>query len=464
MKTSSILLLILLAIAGIAGCEKFTSGYDTNPLLPTTATVQNNFLGAQLGYDAFTEGFAAYLSAIWADQAHGAQRQFGAYESYNVNAQDFGNDWRLAYTTVLGNLRIVEANPRTNNNLRGACEILEGLHMGTVAALWGDVPYSQAAQPEKTLTPKYDPQLTVYDAVIAVLDKGIADLSTQQATLTMDAFSYKGSASLWLKLGHSAKARYLMHKARSMGYSAAVLNSVVTEAQSGILAASGAEDLLMPHGQAYNGNMNLWYSFLVNDRSGYMDAAGNFALKLLKSRRFDGKSDESGRAAYYFSADGSDLNYTTTGAYGISQSYPFFRASETQLLIAEADVRLNPGSVDAGAITALNNARHYANTVFKNASQDFVAADFAGPAALMQAVFNEEYVALMHQVEAWNFLRRIDYGISYTDSLGAAHAITPKQGTVFPQRFVYSVDEVNANPNTPAQSANSQFVKTPSNR
>src|SRR5438876_9856542 len=176
MTKTSILLSILFIMAGWAGCEKFTEGYDTDPLRPTAADPPNNFIGAELAYDVFTEGFPAFLSAIWADQAHGAQRQFGAYESYNVNAQDFGNDWTLAYTNVLANLRIVEANSRTNNNLRGACEILEGLHMGTVAALWGDVPYSEAAQPTKTLTPKYDPQLAVDDSVLAVIDQGISDL------------------------------------------------------------------------------------------------------------------------------------------------------------------------------------------------------------------------------------------------------------------------------------------------
>jgi hypothetical protein len=464
MKHRLIAIALLAAVAGWGGCEKYTSGYDANPLLPTDADAPNNFSGAQLSYDLFTEGFPAFLAAIWSDQAHGAQRQFSAYDAYSVNAQDFGTDWSLAYTNVLANLRIVEQNPRTNSNLRGASLILEGLHMGTVAALWGDVPYSQAAQPERTSAPRYDPQLTVYDSVLAVLDRGIALLNAQPALLPADVFSYAGRAAQWIRLGHSAKARYLMQRARSMAYSGAILNAVITEGSAGIMATSGADDLLMPHGQAYNGNMNLWYSFLVNDRSGYMDAAGNFAYAMMKGRRFDGKSDEAKRTAYYFTADGSDLNYATGGAYAIAQSYPFFRASETHLLIAEAYARLSPGSVDASALTALNDARHYVNTVFGDSLKDFVSGDFPAPAALLQAIFNEEYLALMHQTEAWNFLRRVDYAVSYADSAGVRHALTPKQGTQFPQRFLYSVDEVNANPNTPAQSANSQFLKTAANR
>src|SRR5204862_983800 len=142
------------------------------------------------------------------------------------------------------------------------------------------------------------------------------------------------------------------------------------------------------------------------------DASGNCAWKLLKGRGSDGKSNEAGRAAFYFNADGSDLNYSASGAYGISQSYPFFRASETHLLIAEAYARLNSGTIDANAIAELNQARHYANAAFKDTLQDFAAADFATPAALMQMIFNEQYLALMHQIEAWNLLRRIDYAVS----------------------------------------------------
>jgi starch-binding outer membrane protein, SusD/RagB family len=459
MRKLIILLTVSALIAGLVGCEKFVSGYEANPLLPVDANAQKTFVGAELSYIEFTEGFPAFLAAVWAQQLHGADRQFTTYDSYSVTTDDFNNDWNTAYTGALSNLKTVESKADATGqiNLKAAAEILEGLHMGTLAAVWGDVPYSQAAQPPN-YTPVFDPQMSVYTAVLKVLDQGITDFNANLTPLAQDAFSLAGSATKWVKLGHSAKARYLMHTARSAGYSAAILTQVISEGTLGILDVKGAEDAMATHGTVQAQNQNLWYSFMVNDRSGYMDAAVTFAIPMLKSVKSDGKTNESGRLAFYFT--GTGLN-TTTGAYAMGASYPFFRASETHLLMAEAYVR--QGNT-ASALTELNNARTYNNNVFKNTSTLFVASDFATAGALQQAIFNEEYLSLMHQVEAWNFLRRVDYAITYKDTVGVTHTMAPTHGTVFPQRFVYSTNEGNANPNQPAQPVNSQFNKTPANQ
>jgi hypothetical protein len=52
-------------------------------------------------------------------------------------------------------------------------------------------------------------------------------------------------------------------------------------------------------------------------------------------------------------------------------------------------------------------------------------ADFPTAAALQQAIFNEEYLSLMHQIEAWGFLRRVNYAISYKDTVGVTHTFAP---------------------------------------
>ncbi len=469
MKNTITIAIATLLIAGLIGCEKYTSGFDSNPLAPVDASAQKTFVGAELGYIEFTEGFPAFISAIWSQQIHGGQRQFSAYDVYTVNNQDFSNDWFNAYVRVLANLKTVETKTAASGdlNMKGAAEILEGVHMGTVTAVWGDVPYSQAGQPGTTLTPVYDAQQSVYAAAQASLSAGITDMTTSNTPLTQDAFSMGGSVTRWVKLAHSAKARYYMHVARSAGYSSAALNSVLTEAAQGILALNGSEDAMMTHGITYLGNMNLWYSFLVNDGSGYMDASPNFAYPMMKRMSYTGsKTQEAGRMAKYYNSTGTDLNYTsTTGAFYQSASYPIIRASETHLLLAEANQRLaGTTNVDPTALAELNNARTYNNNIFGNTSQPFVPGDFADGAALLQTILNEEYLSLMSQIEAWNLVRRIDYGITYKDSAGASYSLAPRQGTQWPERFVYSVDELNANPNMPPEAAGAQYIKTWANQ
>ena len=455
------ILIVSIFIAGLVGCEKYVSGYETDPLSPADANALKTFVGAELSYIAFTEGFPAYIASVWAQQINGADRQFTAYQVYAVTSEDFNNDWSTAYTGALSNLRVVEGKAAATGqlNLKGAAEILEGLHMGTVAAVWGDVPYSEACQPPN-YTPKYDDQLSVYTQVQTVLDKGIADLNSNLTPLAQDALSIAGSATKWVKLGHSAKARYLMHTARHALYSATVLNQIKTEASQGILSLTGSEDAMMTHGTVQNGNQNLWYDFMISSRTGYMDAAVTFAIPMMQASKFDGKSDESGRLNFYFDLTATPVALNTTnGAYAINASYPAFRASETHLLLAEASYRLGDA---ATALTELNNARTYNNNVFKNKSTAFVAADLPG-ASLLQAIFNEEYLSLMHQIEAWNFLRRVDYAVAYKDAAGT-HTLKIIQGTTFPERFVYSSTEAASNPNQPVEPPNAQFNRTAANK
>jgi hypothetical protein len=449
-------------LAVLAGCESFTEGYDKNPLLPTTSTPQKTFVGAELAYVVFTEGFPSQLASMWSQQATGAERQFGGYYVYTTSAVDFGTDWFFAYTSVLANLRLVQSDALAAGQptLAAAAKILEGVHMGTVAAVWGDVPYSEAVRPEVTTTPTYDPQLSVYAAALAMIDAGINEFAANPAPLSGDVFSLSGIPALWIKLGHSAKARYLMHTARSAGYAADHLNQILSEGALGVLATNGSEDLLFRHGVVYQGDMNLWNSFQNFDRSGYLSAEGNFAVPLMKARGLDGKTDEAGRLSYYYTADGRDVNTGPGGAFAVDEPFPGFRASETHLLMAEAHARL--GNVSA-AVAELNLARQYNNDAYGNSSEDFTTGDFLTPGDLLQAIFNETYLSLMHQVEAFSFLRRIDYGISYRDSAGSTVTLQPTNGTQFPQRFLYPTEELNANPNRPAQTSADLFRPTAAN-
>jgi len=468
-KIISLMVVALAMILFIAGCSKITEdyvkGYDTDPLSPTTAPSPKIFVGAQAAFIEFYEGFPSKLAAVWAQQATGADRQFASFDIYNITANDFSNDWFLAYTRVLTNLKIAQAKAKNEGlmNLYGLARVLEGIHMGNVAALWGDVPYSEAAQPEKTLTPKYDNQIDVYNAAIAALDEGIQVLQQNTTDFPQDIYSTGGKVAKWIKAAYSAKARYLMHLARKDNYPTTILDQVIQAGLNGITSTTrtgtapaagyGADDFVFTHGTVQGGSMNLWYSFIVVNRSGYLRALKCFATKMLGSRG----ASEAGRFNYYFTADSNDLN--TTRAYAINAYFPVIRASETLLLIAEAYAR--KGDL-ANAVNYLNQARTYVNNIFGTTlSTNLTPADFGNDQTqVLQAILNEMYLALMHQVEVFNFLRRIDYRVNYVDGDGNIVWLTPKRGTQFPQRLFYPQSEVSTNPNTPKQTSDDLYSKT----
>ncbi|HUI31685.1 MAG TPA: SusD/RagB family nutrient-binding outer membrane lipoprotein [Candidatus Acidoferrales bacterium] len=441
----------LLVAAVIAGCKSFTKGYENNPIASASAPASTIFTSSQVSFDLFMEGFSSYVAALWSQEATGTVSQFIGYYVYTASSQDFNNDWGLAYNNVGYDLRLVEAQAAKDGNptLEGAAKVVEGIQMGTVADLWGDVPYSQAFQPTVYLQPKYDPQDSVYSRVQATLDAGIAELTQGASDVPGDAFSSAGSNPEWVKAAHTAKARFLMHSARHGGYAAnaAVLAQVIAQCQQGILATDGSEDFTFLHtGGVWNGDLNLWNSFLTVDRAGYMDASATFVIPMMNAAKLDGKTNYSGRLAYYFNAAGTDFNTSATGAYGPTTSFPIFRASETHLLWAEAAARTGD---DATALAQLNLAREYNNAVFAETSADYAATDapVATSAALLQTIVNEEYVSLMSQIEVLSLMRRVDYQIQYKDSTGATVSIAPITGAQFPQRFIYPIQEINANPN-----------------
>ena len=437
----------------LAGCKSFTKGYDSNPDASTSgASASYLFPGAQASFDLFQEGFPSMLSALWAQQATGAASQFTGYYNYTITSQDFQNDWPIAYDNVLYNLRATEkvANAAGESNLEGAAKIVEGTLMGTVADLWGDVPYSQAAQPSVYLHPKYDKQDSVYTQVQAVLDAGIAEITSDNNPLSADIFSSAGDQHIWLAAAHTAKARFLMHAARHDNYTPSEMQAVVAQCQAGILATDGSQDMMFTHAQGvYNGDMNIWCSFIDYDRGGYMDASETFIIPMMQAASLDGKTNYTGQLDYYFiPADGA-FNDGAHGAFSETSPYPIFRASETRLLWAEAAARSGD---NVTALEQLNFARQYNNKVFGDSSVAYAATDPAVSSAnILQTIINTEYISLMSQIEAFSLVRRVGYNIQYTDSTGAVHKMAPIHGSQFPQRFFYPINEVNTNPNMPTQ-------------
>lgn len=432
--------------------ESYTDGYNTDPNNPTDANAEKVFIGGESALIEYMESEPAWFASMWTRQATGSDRQFNRIHQYGVNNEDFSSMWFLAYTRALTNLKIAEekASETGKNNLVAVAKINEAMVMGTTAALWGNVPYPDSPHPDGNYVYEYLPQADVYDMVQTKLDEAIQALGTDLPS-GVDAFSYAGNADLWVKAAYTLKARFYMHTGN--------YGDALTAAQNGVLATDGSEDLMIPHGSTYQGDMNLWYSFMVYDRSGYLTAEDNLAYGMMQDNSDNhAKTDESGRMAYFYNADGTDLN-TSDGAFAIDASYPLIRASETHLIMAEAELKEN--NDDAAALTHLNAARQYAENMYGGTYDDLTLLDFQvggdyENTTLQQEIYDETYLALMFQVEAFDFTRRIDWQVT---------GLTPVSGnSQFPERFLYSQDEINSNPNTPEQSAADLYKPTPANQ
>lgn len=441
-------------------CKKLNNGVNVDPNNPTDIGTRYDLLinGAELSTIIFFEGNNARLGGMWTRTFTGSDRQYQSLYNYNTTSGDYDDNWERLYAYILPNAKIAEqkATELNDKTSAGIAQTLQAMALGTATALWGDIPFTEAGDPVKFPTPKFDAQTTVYTGLQSLLDKAIANLNANVGTGPgAKDFFYLGDRLKWMAAAYTLKARYYLHTKQ--------YDLAVTNASLGI--SSAANNMVAPHGNAPGSDLNLYYAFLARDRFAYMSAEGSFAASLLIAHN-SVKTNETGRYNYLFKplVYSLDPNYSSTGFFKTNGFFPILTYQNNQLILAEANIK--KASPDANAaLAALNSVRAYYNaggsvntgsTVISTTGAKYlpyVLADFPTNADLLREILVERYLSLIAQVEQYNDIRRTK------NYLG----IPPVKGTVIPQRFLYAQSEINTNPNTPVLTAADLFKPTPVN-
>ena len=102
----------------------------------------------------------------------------------------------------------------------GILKVHEAYIIGMTASIFGDIPYSEAAD-ASIAEPRLDDQSAVYAAIQTLLDDAIADLASGAGD-TPDVFdlNFGGDAASWTSVAYTLKARFYMHWGEATGASA----------------------------------------------------------------------------------------------------------------------------------------------------------------------------------------------------------------------------------------------------
>ncbi len=461
MKKYTIYSLLLGILTLFSNCESFIDGHEVSPNQATDAPLETIVRSALIASIVEHEGEDARLSAMWSQQFTGSDRQYSGFNVYNINAEDF--DWDPVYYGCIQQaaIAIEKAQVTDNRVLIGIMKVTQAHMFGVVASLWGDIPFSEANQFFEIPNPSYDAQASVYQGVQALLDEAIADLENGKGSDLDADFLLEGDPAKWIAVAYTLKARFYVHVKD--------YPNAIVAAERGI--ADPANNLLALHGPSYNQDLNLWNSFIEEDRVAYLDANGAFMPQLLDENqaiyRGNAKTDESARFAFIYTpattagATNYGINTSETGIYAPAASYPMVTYEENQLILAEAKLR---GGDASGALGHLNNVRQLHATTFGTTYDDYVLTDFeaAGIAgisgasqedALLMEIVEEKYITLVGQIEVFCDIRRTDNMIG----------LVPTSGSMLPQRFIYPQDEINANTSIPTPVPDI-FVPTPINQ
>lgn len=433
----------LFGLLAITTCDKWVEDWDdqelyVDPNRPTEVSIDQMFMGFQVNCFFFQEGSLARIAAIWTQQLSGTERQTFDLGTYSFTAQDFNNEWYQTYPGGgLIDIRgvIEKADAADRRHYAGIGKVWEALHIGTIASLWGDIPYSEAVDPEID-EPAFDDMAAVYADLQALLDEAIVDLGVSDGGASPSGIDlvFAGDTEKWIAAAYTLKARLYMHWAED---APANYPLALAAANSGI--ASVDDNFQAAHGTA-SPEATIWSQFQTQ-RSGYM-RAGKYLVDLLKSRNdprltiyFD--TTETGIVLGSDPGDGfagaSDLSATGYGAP--DHSVDILTYEENQLIIAECEYQ---AGIDANALAALNDVRTALETKHGLAAGTYPdLTGLTGP-DLFDAIMEEKYISLFYNIEVWNDYKRT-----------CRPAITPYESGTVPGRLYYPTSEVNTNTNTP---------------
>ncbi|MEM9832650.1 MAG: SusD/RagB family nutrient-binding outer membrane lipoprotein [Bacteroidota bacterium] len=468
--------LLTLLIFSLSACEGLVEDLNDDPNNPSDAPAGLIFTGVQLANATTHAGFTARMAAIWSGQMKGVDRQWSDFHVYNAGASNFTNMWDNIYYGTLRNSRIVldKIEPQGVRVFAGITKVTQAHCIGNATSLWGDIPFSQAAQIEEFESPLFDNQMDIYTSLQNLLDEGIDDLESGIGVPASgtDIF-YNGDPDSWTAAAHTLKARFYLDTKQ--------YDLALQAAENGIASFEGS--MYLQHGTTNDVDLNMYWDFLGPSRGGDIAAADDqgeaYLVTLLDpangNYRGNAKTDETARFNYYYLGADEAVNTpdriepntlslstgsTLNAFFAQDAPFPLITYQENILTLAETSVRV--GDFDA-ALGYLNEYRAFLNeggyidatyqAAFTLAYEPYVAEDFASGGmenpdglsandALLREIIEERYVTFYGQTIAWNDERR-------TRGSVVEIPITPNFGANLPWRFVYSQDEINGNPNVP---------------
>jgi hypothetical protein len=426
MKKFSLILTFVFAVLAVS-CESYTEDLNTDPNNFNNAPAELIVGQAQLGWMQLATSNGARYAGIFMNHFTGEDRQYVTVNGYSTTAADYDDLWDDAYVDGIAQAKLTQrlAAEAGNTKLVGIAQIAEAATFGELAALFGDVPFVEACDPDNFPNPMYDGQAAVLAGVQTLLNDAITNVSDAQATLY--AGNRLSSDATWAEIAYSLKARYYLI---AKDYA-----NALTNARLGI--NTPGKSLMSQHTTSTN-TENLYYQFTVDERDGYLGATGSHLVNLLTgvTARAIATPGDAERYANYFTQDGGNvtLNVANDGYFGETVPMNIISYEEVKLIEAEAANRTG----DAGDVTAFNELRAHLASRFGGSFPDTASA--SGSADLLKEIIEEKYITLVGELQPFHDIRRTNNMLN----------VPPKTGTAIPQRFIYPQVEIDANPSTPS--------------
>lgn len=208
--------------------------------------------------------------------------------------------------------------------------------------LYGDIPYSQAGQPDLYSYPVYDTQESIYTDMLEELDEAQANLSSGTAVMGTQDLYYDGDAASWKKFANSLMLRLAM---RLVKVAPDVAKEYAAKAvANGVMTSNDDNCVLMHSGGVTTDDSAEPFAKIIahEDREFYLGSTFVDLLKANEDPRLcliatiapsdDGKQQtdiQSNSSGTWTSSDYGDMSYAsqeglTVGGYSDTESSTYF--------------------------------------------------------------------------------------------------------------------------------------------
>lgn len=390
------------------------------------------------------------------------------YDILQRNVPD--THWQALYRDILRDLKeattlteaeetVTSAEEIVKTNKLAIIEVLNVYAYSVLVDTFGDIPYTEALQPDDHPNPKYDDAKTVYADLFKRLDAAIANLNTSGKSFGASDFIYAGDVAQWKKFANSLKLRLAITVADEPTL-AATAKTAAEQAVAGGIIASTADNATLQY-KSTQPNTNPLYEDLVTSGRYDFVAAAPLVTKM-------NTLNDPRRPNYYIQVDGAFVgapyaqgvdfeSYSSAGdpadpegdhtrlldptLEGLLIDY-----TEVQFYLAEA--------VERGFAVGGTAAEHYNNAIRSSivywggtdAEADLyllqpTVAYATATGTWKQKIGEQAWIGYYNRgYEAWTTWRRLDF-----PALVAPSTAVPASEGQIPKRFTYPVLEQTLN-------------------
>ena len=193
-----------------SGCSEEFLDVNDNPNVASEGSMNFLLTSAQASIGAEFSTGLGFGGAVYARHLYGLSTS-----QYSITGATYQEDWEDLYTEGLKDLNqiIIQAQQEDNSGYLGISKVLTAYAFHQMVDFFGDLPYSEALQGETNVTPIFDDDADIYDALLQVLEEAVVNLDTAAARgdLVEGDLIFSGNYENWVRAANTLRIKMYLN-------------------------------------------------------------------------------------------------------------------------------------------------------------------------------------------------------------------------------------------------------------